>query len=103
MKTTSLPFSSLLRPTAIAALRGKTFSREPEKLKAVAQQFEALMMEQMVREMRRAVPKSTLMGREMDQELFGEILDGEFVRLMVQRGGLGLADFMVKSLSANEK
>lgn len=103
MKATSLSFSSLLRPTAIAAVRGKNFGPEPEKLKAVAQQFEALMMEQMVREMRRAVPKSTLMGREMDQELFGEILDGEFVRLMVQRGGVGLADFMVRSLSADEK
>lgn len=76
---------------------------DPEKVKAVAREFEGLMMEQMVREMRRAVPKADLLGRQMDQELFSEMLDGEFVKLMTERGGIGLTDFLVQSLSKGEK
>lgn len=69
------------------------------RLKQAAREFESLLLEQMVKEMRSATPKSELLGREKDQELFQEMLDGEFVRLMTESGGIGLADFLVRSLA----
>ena len=68
-------------------------------LRQAAREFEALLLEQLVKEMRDASPKSKLLGREKGQELFQEMLDGEFVRLMTESGGIGLADFIVRSLA----
>ncbi len=69
------------------------------RLLGVAREFEALLVEQMVREMRRTVPKTGLMGDSPGQELFNEMLDGEYVRLMTQNGGIGLGDYLAKLLA----
>lgn len=67
------------------------------RLKEVAREFEALLLEQLVKEMRKAAPKSDLFGEEKGRELYQEMLDGEFVRVMSNAGGIGLADFIVRS------
>ena len=69
------------------------------RLKQAAREFESLLLEQMVKEMRDATPKSDLFGEEKGRELFQEMLDGEFVRVMSDSGGIGLADFLVRSLA----
>lgn len=91
---------SLPRSRPVAELPGKKLppSQDKERLRKVAQEFEALLMEQMVKEMRAAVPESGLLGNLKGQEIFREMLDGEFVRLMSERGGIGLADFLVRTL-----
>lgn len=72
---------------------------DKQRLKQAAREFESLFLEQMVKEMRNATPKAELLGREKGHELFQEMLDGEFVRLMTDSGGIGLADFIVRSLA----
>lgn len=67
------------------------------RLKEAAREFEALLLEQLVKEMRKAAPKSDLFGEEKGRELYQEMLDGEFVRVMSNAGGIGLADFIVRS------
>lgn len=80
--------------------RGKDAAElDKQRLKQAAREFESLLLEQMVKEMRNATPKAEILGRERDQELFQEMLDGEFVRLMTDSGGIGLADFIVRSLA----
>ncbi|MDH5752219.1 MAG: rod-binding protein [Deltaproteobacteria bacterium] len=81
-------------------VRGET---DRGKLKEAAQEFEALMLEQMVKEMRKNVHKSDLFGENSGEEIFQEMLDGEYVRIMVQRGGIGLAELMVKQFQGAEK
>ncbi len=74
-------------------------ARDRQRLKETAQEFESLLLEQMVKEMRGSVPKSKLFGDDPGREIFNEMLDGEFVRLMSQRGGIGLSDFLVQNLN----
>ena len=103
MRTTVNPFQSQISPHLGADRINKTKEWESKGLKEVAQEFEGLLIEQMVREMRKAVPKSPLLGREIGQEIFNEMLDGEFVRLMVERGGIGLSKFFLNSVQGEGK
>lgn len=73
-------------------------AHERERLKEAATEFEALMVEQMIREMRKNVPESGLFGKSHGRELFEEMLDGEYSRHIAGHGGLGLADVMVRQL-----
>lgn len=65
-------------------------------LRQAADEFEALLVEQLVKEMRKAVVKSDLFGDRDNEELFEEMLDGEYVRLIMNRGGLGISDLLMK-------
>jgi len=76
--------------------------REQLRLREAAREFEGLLLEQMVKEMRDAVPKGGLMGQQAGQGLFEEMLDGEFVRVMSKGGGIGIADFLAKSLGGSK-
>jgi flagellar protein FlgJ len=76
----------------------KNKARDAQRLKETAQEFESLLLEQMVREMRATVPKSKLLGEDPGRDLFNEMLDGEFVRLMSSRGGIGLGDFLASHM-----
>ena len=77
----------------------KQQAKDKKRLQGAAQEFESLLLETMVKEMRASVPKSKMMGDDPGRELFNEMLDGEFVRLMSSRGGIGLADFLVNNLN----
>jgi len=68
-----------------------------ERFKSVAREFESVLVEQMVKEMRTGDMKSTLFGKDSGMETYREMLDGEYVRLMTERGGIGLADFMIRN------
>jgi len=82
------------------SLRGQ--ARDKERMKNATQEFESLLLEQMVKSMRDTVPKSALFGDDPGRGLFNEMLDGEFVRLMSNRGGIGLADYMARSLADHQ-
>lgn len=62
---------------------------EREQLRAAAAEFEALLTEQLVSSMRKTVPESVFFNTP-GVKLFNEMLDGEYVRLMTDRGGIGL-------------
>jgi flagellar protein FlgJ len=78
----------------------KNQTRDRQRLQEVAQEFEALLLEQMIKDMRAGLPKSKLFGDDPGRDLFNEMLDGEFVRRMSQRGGIGLAAFLANNLDA---
>lgn len=71
----------------------------PERLRAAAQEFEAIMLNIMVKEMRKNVPESPIFGENRAREIFNEMLDNQYVKLMTQHGGIGLADMLVKQFS----
>jgi Rod binding domain-containing protein len=68
-----------------------------DRFKQAAREFEAVLVEQMVKDMRGGGFKSTLFGKDSGMETYRDMLDGEYVRLMTERGGIGLADFMVRN------
>lgn len=84
----------------LAAKRGDP-EAERQRLHDAADEFETLLVESMLREMRKNVPQSELFGKSSGRDLFQEMLDGEYARLMVRRGGLGLADMLVRQLDTS--
>lgn len=72
---------------------------DPKRLRSAAQEFEAIMLGIMVKEMRKNVPESPIFGRDTGREIFNEMLDKQYVKLMTQHGGIGLADMLVKQFS----
>jgi len=71
---------------------------EAARLDQVMHEFESLLVEQMLKEMRDNVPESPLFGQSRGREIFNEMLDGEYAKAMEQRGGLGLARFMIDKM-----
>lgn len=76
------------------------------KIKQVAQEFEALMMEKMLHQMRASIPHTDLMsgtqGAGHGKQLFEEMLDGEYAKHMTHQGGFGLGKFLTRGLEAKE-
>ncbi len=68
---------------------------EAERLEAAVKDFESLLIEQMLKEMRKSIPDGGLFGVNRGREIFNEMLDGEYARLMSDRGGIGLAQYML--------
>ena len=72
---------------------------DPEKLRAAAQEFESIMLGFMVKEMRKNVPESPIFGQDRGREIFNEMLDNQYVRIMTERGGIGLTAMLMRQLS----
>ena len=101
MQISVLPDLALGRGEArLQALRGGAGETDAEKarLRAAAEEFEGIMLELMVKEMRKNVPESPIFGRDNGREIFNEMLDSQYVRLMVDRGGIGLSNLLVRQL-----
>lgn len=76
----------------------KAAGRDPEKLKEVAQQFEAIFIQQMFKDMRNTIPEGGLVERGNADEVYGQMQDAEVAKVMAERGGIGLADLMLQQL-----
>jgi flagellar protein FlgJ len=98
LKSSVVPSFALGRhETRLAALRGGPGARERDqaRLRETAREFEAIMLELMVKEMRKNVPESPIFGENPGREIFNEMLDGEYVRSMAVQGRFGIADLLV--------
>lgn len=76
----------------------KSPGRDPEKLKAVAQQFEAIFIQQMFKDMRNTIPEGGLVERGNADEVYTQLQDAEAAKIMAEQGGIGLADLMLQQL-----
>jgi len=106
MQLNVLPGFALDRGAAhLEALRQRRHdpAAERARLEGAAREFEAIMMELMVKSMRANVPASPIFGRDTGREIFNEMLDSQYARMMVDRGGIGLARLMVAQLADERK
>lgn len=72
--------------------------QDPEKLKATAQQFEAIFIQQMFKEMRKTIPDDGLIQRGNADDIYSQLQDMEAAKMTAQQGGIGLADLMMQQL-----
>lgn len=72
--------------------------QNPEKLKEAAQQFEAIFIQQMYKEMRKTIPDDGLIQRGNADDIYTQLQDLEAAKITAQRGGIGLADLMMQQL-----
>lgn len=73
--------------------------QNPEQIKKVARDFEAMFVSMMLKSMRDTVGKDTLTGGGKGEETFRSLLDQEYANAAVQGGGIGLAQTIERELS----
>ena len=72
--------------------------QNPEKLRESAQQFEAIFIQQMYKEMRKTIPDDGLIPRGNADDVYTQLQDFEAAKVTAQQGGIGLADLMMQQL-----
>ncbi len=85
-------------PKSLGDLKRRAVEDPQGSLKLVARQFEQLLLDLMMKSMRRAAPAESMLDNE-GSRLFTSLLDQEFSRKLSEQGRLGLADLLVKQLS----
>jgi len=73
---------------------------DKQKLKSACQEFEVLFMQMMYKQMKRTVPKSSLLPESTGRRIFEEMLDEELINNAKERG-VGIADILYRQLSLN--
>jgi|DewCreStandDraft_3_1066083.scaffolds.fasta_scaffold00311_12 flagellar protein FlgJ len=69
---------------------GVTGRDEREKLKRATQEFEALFLAYLLREMRAGLGKGGILPMGFAEEVYRDLLDGEVARAVAKAGGIGL-------------
>ena len=81
----------------LAALRNQAKSQSPEAIKAVAQQFEALFMDMMVKSMRDANLGSGLFEND-ETQMYQQMWDQQIALQLAKNKGFGIAELMTRQL-----
>ncbi len=76
---------------------------DPAKLKAACQQFEALFVHSMYKEMRKTVPTDGLVPAGSGQDVFQEMMDWEVAQKATQGSGLGIAEALYRQLQVTDE
>ncbi len=84
--------------TQYADLRLAADSRDPEVLREVAGQFEALFLQSMLESMREASLGDPLFGESDQHEMYRGMLDQQLAAELATGKGIGLADMIVRQL-----
>jgi len=73
--------------------------REEKKLREACEGFEAVFITQLLKEMRKTVPKDGLLHSNTEDQYLS-MFDEELSKTLAKQGGMGLADFMQAQLAA---
>ena len=84
--------------TQFTALRQGAENNDPETLRQVAGQFEALFVEMMLKNMREASLGDPLFGDSEQHEMYQGMLDQQLAVEMASGKGIGLAEMLVRQL-----
>jgi flagellar protein FlgJ len=87
--------SSFVPPAGAATT---TKADTPEKVRDAAQQFEALLIGQILRSARQDGTGWFSDGEDPSGEVATDYAEQQFATVLAQRGGLGLADMIAKGL-----
>lgn len=82
---------------SLADLKAKAGSRPEDATKGVAQQFESLFLNIMLKEMRKTVGRSGLLGSDA-MDTYQQMFDQQIALGMAKAGGIGLAPFIEQQM-----
>ena len=86
-----------ISPVLTAGAAGTAKADTPNKVHDAAQQFEALLMGQLLRSARQS-GSGWLGGEDSSAECATDYAEQQFAAVLAQQGGLGLANLIVKGL-----
>jgi len=64
--------------------------------------FDALFVNNMLKAMRATIPKSSLFGKGMGEDIYTSLFDWEISKEMASRGGLGLGSLLLDDFKGHE-
>ncbi len=82
-------------------MRAAAERNDPEVLREVASQFEALFVQQMLKSMRDASLGEPLLGNSDQHDMYQEMMDQQLAVEMSSGKGIGLADMLVRQLGGD--
>jgi flagellar protein FlgJ len=88
-----------LDPNALSGLKLQANDRSPEANKAVAKQFEALFLQQMLKGMRQAMASGDGPFDSETTHFYQGMYDQQLASVMAQNGGIGLAKYIERQLN----
>ena len=91
-------FLKLGKPS-VRKLNEKPQSDQAAALRKAAEDFEAVFLFQMMKQMRSGMQKEEMFHGGMGEDVFSEMLDEEFSKKMAGHGSVGIADMLFKQLS----
>lgn len=74
-------------------------SKDPQALRQACQQFEAVLLSQLLQKMRDTVPEDPLLGDNNEQKIYYSMLDWEMAQQVSRTQGVGIADMLYRQLS----
>ncbi|MBN1129516.1 MAG: transglycosylase SLT domain-containing protein [Chitinispirillaceae bacterium] len=74
----------------------------PEQIKKVAKEFESIFTSIMLRSMRNTVGKNPLLPSSFGEEVYTEMLDSEYAKMIANNATLGLSDLIIRELERQE-
>ena len=79
----------------------KTKQNTDEKaIRKACQDFESLLVNQMLEQMRRTVPKSGFLDEGSAGQIYHSMLDGELAKQISQQKGIGLAPIIYRQIES---
>ncbi|MDD4879953.1 MAG: flagellar assembly peptidoglycan hydrolase FlgJ [Gallionellaceae bacterium] len=87
------------------SLKAQAASGDPEALRSAARQFEAMVVQTMLKTMRETsfAPDGDVLGESQGLKMYRELLDQQWAQKMVTGKGFGFAEMMVKAMEARNK
>lgn len=89
--------------TAVASrsqpAEGRDRDRPRLRLRELCQEFESLFLYRLLKEMRKAVPRSSLVHGGLAEDIFLDLRDQELARSSSRAGNLGLGELLYEQLS----
>ena len=107
MSDSNAPLSGLAKPSGyhdfggLAGLRSEAARGADSALRETAKQFEAYFIQQTMKSMRESVEKSDLFDNN-ETDMFQDMMDKEVASKMAERGSLGLADMIERTLTQRQ-
>ncbi|MBU3693782.1 MAG: hypothetical protein FGM40_03015 [Rhodocyclaceae bacterium] len=92
--------ADLLDPRQIAALRRAAADQSPAALKAVAQQFEAILLTQMLQQMHKPMMPGGLFDSP-EAQTWNSMVDQRMGEQLAKAGGIGIADALLRQIEAS--
>ena len=98
MMNTAVPSPSIFDTQSLARLKSGLNKDDPQAIKAAAQQFEAVLLQMVMKSMRAAVPQNSMFDSDQTR-FYQELLDSQMAQVMSSKGGMGLAAVIERQMS----
>ena len=101
----SLNLSDLLSKQRLERIEQRTLVKNTEDVKLLdaANEFEVLLVQQMMKSMRSASFESGLVNKSEGQKIFQSMLDEQYARLSTQSSGMGLGEMIYQEYRSHLK